>query len=197
MANSKETQNLEGQAPILPQSEAGQESPPEWLAALKDLLDRIDPKDSEKALKDMEAFVEGDATWREVQGIPKKMLFDMAEKAYLKFKGGRLEEAKKLFIGLSLLDHTIAYFHTAMGAIYQKEQKYFDALAEYTVAIELDPQDITAYVNRGETYYLMGLDEQPLLDLEAAIRLDPGGKDPWANRARFLQKKILSEMGQA
>lgn len=195
MANSKEPQKDPGASEAMP--EAGKESPPEWLTSLKELLDRIDPKDTERALKDMEAFVFGEATWREVQGIPKQMLFDIAEQAYLKFKGGRLEEAGQLFKGLSLLDNTIAYFHTALGAIYQKEQKYFDALAEYTVAIELDPKDITAFVNRGETYYLMGLDEQPLEDLEAAIQLDPESKDPWANRARFLKKKILAEMGGA
>ena len=123
---------------------------PAWLKALAELLDRIDPKDSERALKDMESFIYGDATWAETQGIPRQLLFDVAEQAYLKFKGGRLKEAKDLFKGLTILDHTIGYFHTALGAIYQKEQLYFDALAEYTVAIELDPNDITAYVNRGE-----------------------------------------------
>lgn len=176
--------------------EAPQEPPAEWVQAINEIVARIDPKDCEQALQDLESYMEGDATWAETQGIPKKMLFDIAEQAYLKFKGGRLEEAKALFRGLCWLDHTVAYFHTGLGAIYQKEQNYFDALAEYTVAIEIDPEDITAYVNRGEVYYLMGLQDQPLEDLDQAIQLDPKGKDPWANRARFLKKKILQEIAE-
>jgi tetratricopeptide (TPR) repeat protein len=178
---------------ILDQAPASPPSP-EWIAAVKAVVDKINPKDCEQAVKDMEAFFQGDAPWAQVQGIPKKMLFDIAEQAYIKFKGGRLEEAKVMFRGLCLVDHTVAYFHTGLGAIYQKERQYFDALAEYTVAIELDPEDITAYVNRGETYYLMGLWEKPLEDLDKAIALDPKGKDPWANRARFLKKKIEGEL---
>lgn len=178
---------------VLDPTPAG-EPPEEWIEALKQVVAKINPAHSEQAVKDMEAFFEGDTTWAQVQGIPKKALFDIAEQAYLKFKGGRLDEAKALFRGLCLMDHTVAYFHTGLGAIYQKEKQYFDALAEYTVAIELDPEDITAYVNRGETYYLMGLWERPLEDLNQAIALDPEAKDPWANRARFLKKKIEGEL---
>lgn len=188
MADDKKTQNPEGKTP--------KEPPAEWLEAIGKIVEQIEPKDTEQALRDMEAFVEGDATWAEVQGIPRKMLFDIAEQAYLKFKANRLKEAKTLFKGLCWLDHSVAYFHTALGAIYQKEQNYFDALAEYTAAIELDPNDITAYVNRGEVYYLVGLDDQPIEDLDQAIALDPEGKDPWANRARFLKKKILQELAE-
>lgn len=169
---------------------------PEWLVALHELLERIDPKDAEQALKDIEAFVEGEMTWAEVQGIPQQLLFDIAERGYLKFKGGRLQEAESLFRGLSMLDHKTAYFHTALGAIYQKQENYLDALAEYTVALELDPEDITALVNRGEVYYLVGYVDEPLQDFEGALRLDPEGKDPWGNRARFLKKRLEAELAE-
>ncbi|KAB2842398.1 tetratricopeptide repeat protein, partial [bacterium] len=86
--------------------------------------------------------------------------------------------------------------HTALGAIYQKQENYLDALAEYTVAIELDPEDTTAYVNRGEIYYMLGLEDEPLQDFESAIKLDPEGKDPWANRARFLKKQVMAELAE-
>jgi tetratricopeptide (TPR) repeat protein len=172
------------------------ESPPPWLNALGELLDKIDPKDSEKALRDLEEFIQGDSTWAEVQGIPQQMLLDIAERGYLKFKSGRMKEAEILFKGLSALDHKTAYYHTALGAIYQKQENYLDALAEYTAAIELDPEDVTAYVNRGEIYYLLGSDDLPMQDFEAAIQLDPGAKDPWANRARFLKKQVLDERAE-
>lgn len=176
-------------------AETQPESPP-WLNALGELLDKIDPKDSEKALKDLEEFINGDATWAQVQGIPQQMLLDISERGYLKFKSGRLKEAEILFKGLSFLDHKTAYYHTALGAIYQKQENYLDALAEYTVAIELDPEDTTAYVNRGEIYYMLGLEDEPLQDFESAIKLDPEGKDPWANRARFLKKQVMAELAE-
>src|ERR687891_2161238 len=123
-----------------PEDAAGEASSP-WLNALGELLDKIDPKDSEKALRDLEEFIQGDSTWAEVQGIPQQMLLDIAERGYLKFKSGRMKEAEILFKGLSALDHKTAYYHTALGAIYQKQENYLDALAEYTAAIELDPED--------------------------------------------------------
>lgn len=176
-------------------SDPGSSGPP-WLNALGELLDKIDPKDSEKALKDLEEFINGDFTWAQVQGIPQQMLLDVAERGYLKFKGGRLKDAEIIFKGLSILDHKTAYYHTALGAIYQKQENYLDALAEYTVAVELDPEDVTAYVNRGEIYYLLGLEDEPLQDFDSAIKLDPEGKDPWANRARFLKKQVLDELAE-
>ena len=178
------------------QAPNGDSSSPPWLSALGELLDKIDPKDSEKALKDLEEFINGDSTWAQVQGIPQQLLVDVAERGYLKFKSSRFKEAEILFKGLSILDHKTAYYHTALGAIYQKQENYLDALAEYTVAAELDPEDTTAYANRGEIYYLLGLEAEPLQDFESAIKLDPEGKDPWANRARFLKKQLLEEIAE-
>jgi Flp pilus assembly protein TadD, contains TPR repeats len=166
------------------------------MGVFNELMERIDPKDAQQALQDIEKFIEGDTTWAEVQGIPQQLLFDIAERGYLKFKSGRLKEAESLFRGLSMLDHKTAYFHTALGAIYQKQDNYLDALASYTVALELDPQDVTALVNRGEVYYLVGYVKEPLQDFEAAIQIDPSGKDPWANRARFLKKRLEAELAE-
>lgn len=182
-----------------PKNPQGAEPPPAnppWVNALGELLEKIDPRDSEKALKDLEEFINGDSTWAQVQGIPQQMLLDIAERGYLKFKSGRLKEAAILFKGLSALDHKTAYYHTALGAIYQKQENYLDALAEYTVAIEIDPEDTTSWVNRGEIYYMLGLENEPLQDFESAIKLDPEGKDPWANRARFLKKQLLDDLAE-
>lgn len=172
------------------------QNPPEWIQSLEDLLEQIDPEDAKRGVKDFESFLAGEMTWAEVQGLPKAMLFQMAERAYLQFKSGRFKEAEEIFKALCIFDHKTAYYHTALGAIYQKQQQLFDAVAEYTVAIELDPEDVTAYVNRGEVYASMGFQEQPLQDFEEAIKRDPGNRDPWANRARFLKKQLLDEINE-
>lgn len=169
----------------------------EWLQALKSLIDRMDPQDLAQAYQDTQAFMEGKMTWAQVQGIPRPVLLQTAEKAYQLFQSGKLEEAEAVFRSLTMMDDVTGYYHTALGAIYQKQKRYFDSLVEYTAALELDPDDLTAYVNRGEVYFLMGNDDFPLEDFDEAIRRDPDQKDPWANRARFLKKQLLEIRGEA
>ncbi len=178
--------------------EQPEQAPEEWKKAFDRLVTDVDPKDAEKACVDLEAFMRGEKTWQEVQGIPQQMMLDIAEAAYLQFKSGRYEIAEQAFKGLCIWDHKSAYYHTALGAIYQKQKKHIDAIAEYTVALDLDPQDITAYVNRGEVYLTIAFHPelylQALEDFEAAIALDPEGQDPWANRARLLKKQTEVKM---
>lgn len=175
-----------------------EEAPEEWKQALDNLVTKVDPKDADKAYADLEAFLRGEKTWSEVQGIPQQMMLDIAEAAYLQFKSGRYDVAEKAFKGLCIWDHQSAYYHTALGAIYQKQKKHVDAIAEYTVALDLDPEDITAYVNRGEVYLTIAFHPelyiQALEDFQAAIALDPEANDPWANRARLLEKQTQEKM---
>lgn len=165
----------------------------EWLAKFSAALEKITPAEAEKAIKLVERFIEGEITWAELQAVPPQLLFQMAEYGYLQFQRGKLAEAETIFKGLSVLDHKRAYYHTVLGAIYQKMDKLGDALAEYSVALEMDPKNLASYVNRGEIYYRCGYIDEPLEDFEKAIALDPQGKDPWANRARFLKNLILQE----
>ncbi len=165
----------------------------EWLAKFSAALEKISPEDAEKAAHLVERFIEGEITWAELQALPPSLLFQMAEFGYLQFQRGKLAEAETVFKGLSVLDHKRAYYHTVLGAIYQRMDKLGDALAEYTVAIEMDPKNIASYVNRGEIYYRCGYIDEPLEDFEKAIALDPQGKDPWANRARFLKNVVIQE----
>lgn len=164
-----------------------------WLEAVDDLVAKFTPEDTHQAVQDMEALVERDSTWAEVQGVPSALLWDLAGEGHQKAERGQLEEAKQIFKGLAVMDHRVAYFHTALGSIYQRQQHYFDALAEYTIALDLDEKDITAWTNRGECYYQMGLEKRPLEDLERAIALDPENQNSWGKRARFLKEKILAE----
>lgn len=168
----------------------------EWLNKFIATLDSIKPEEAEKALKLVERFVEGEITWAELQALPPQTLFQMAEFGYMQFQRGKLKEAETIFKGLSVLDHKRTYYHSILGAIYQRMNKLADALAEYTVALEMDPQNIACYVNRGEIYYQCGYIDEPLEDFEKAILLDPQAKDPWANRARFLKNILIQESKQ-
>lgn len=165
----------------------------EWLDKFLATLQGIKPEEADKAVKLVERFIEGEITWAELQGLPPQILFQMAEYGYIQFQRGKLKEAETIFKGLSVLDHKRAYYHSVLGAIYQRMDKLGDALAEYTVALEMDPKNISAYVNRGEIYFKCGYIDEPLEDFEKAIALDPQGKDPRANRARLLKNLVLQE----
>ncbi|MFO1518568.1 MAG: tetratricopeptide repeat protein [bacterium] len=164
-----------------------------WLEQMIGLLKNIKPEEVEAMNAKFEKFIEGEVTWAELQGVPPKLLFEISEHGYLQFQRGRFKEAETIFKGLSTLDHKNAYYHSVLGAIYQKQDRLGDALAEYTVAVEMNPKDIASFVNRGEIYYRLGGVEEPLEDFNAAIALDPQAKNPWANRARFLKNAILQE----
>jgi tetratricopeptide (TPR) repeat protein len=169
----------------------------EWLGQLSALLEKIKPEDAEEAVKKVERFMAGEITWAELQGVPHQVISEMAEYGYSQFQRGKLKEAETIFKGLSVLDHKNGYYHTILGAIYQRMDKLGDALAEYTVAIELNGNDIPAHVNRGEIYYRCGYVDEPMADFEKAISLDSQGKDPWANRARYLKNTLLQETAVA
>ncbi|MBI2337199.1 MAG: hypothetical protein HYU97_10625 [Deltaproteobacteria bacterium] len=166
------------------------------LEAFEAFMAHVDKKDVEAAVKRMEDFVAGKITWAQVQELPKKFLADLAEFAYVQFKNNRFAEAEKIFRGLSVIDHQQSYYHTALGAIYQKQSKHADSLVDYTVAINLNESDIVALVNRGEVYWTIGMATHALEDLNKAINLDAENKNPWGNRARFLRKQILDAIAK-
>ncbi len=169
----------------------------EWLKKVNELLESISPKDAEKTRELTEQFLKGEITGAELQGISAELLFEITEQAYLLFQRAKLHEAAIILTGLTLLDEKNAYYHTLLGAIFQKAGKLTEALAEYTLALEIDPNDVTSCVNRGEIYYQCGVEDAALKDFEKAIALDPSEKDLWANRARVLKKLLVKEMEEA
>ena len=102
------------------------------------------------------------------------------------FNHGRLQEAKNIFEGLSLLDPNIPYVSCVLGAIYQRLEKIDLAIRYYNHAITLFPQDIVALTNRAEIYLSQGKFLEAADDLKKVIKLDPENQNPSANRARML-----------
>jgi Flp pilus assembly protein TadD len=102
------------------------------------------------------------------------------------FNHGRLQEAKNIFEGLSLLDPDIPYVNCILGAIYQRLGKTDLAVLRYSQAITLFPQDIVALTNRAEIYLSEGKFLDAAIDLKKVIGLDPENKNRTANRARIL-----------
>ena len=59
------------------------------------------------------------------------------------------------------------------GKSYRERGRYDEALADFTRAIELNPDDDSAIASRGETYRLSGRYDEALADFNRAIELNP------------------------
>jgi predicted Zn-dependent protease len=99
---------------------------------------------------------------------------------------GRLNQARRIFEGLAVLDNTSHYVQGILGSIHQKQKQYDLALLRYNNAIALFPDDIHSLTNRGEIFVQFGRFHEAAEDFKKAIQLDPDRKDPSANRARLL-----------
>jgi tetratricopeptide (TPR) repeat protein len=69
------------------------------------------------------------------------------------------------------------------GNQYFNDEKWEEAIAEYTAAIEIDPDNAEAYANRGVSYAEKGNYELSIVDYNKAIELDPQNAILYYNRA--------------
>jgi len=73
--------------------------------------------------------------------------------------------------------------HVQQGTVYREQGEFDKAIAEYTKAIELDPDLAIAYNNRGCAYSWKKDYENAIADLSKAIELDPMQASAYMNRA--------------
>jgi tetratricopeptide (TPR) repeat protein len=131
-------------------------------------------------------FLFGKITWAQLEGMTMEQAYAIAEFGYTMDQQGRYKDARTLFEGLVIGNPYDPYFHSMLGAIYTKLDMHEEAAQEFSIAIELDPEDINAYVNRGELLLQHGEFEYAMEDLKTAIDLDPEGNNPASLRARAL-----------
>ena len=131
-------------------------------------------------------FLFGKITWAQLEGMTMEQAYAIAEFGYTMYQQGRYKDSRTLFEGLVIGNPYDPYFHAMLGAIYTKLDLHEEAAQEFSIAIELDPEDINSFVNRGELLLQHGEFEYAMEDLKAAIDLDPEGKNPASLRARAL-----------
>ncbi len=148
-------------------------------------VDRPNPIDNFTE-ENFKKFLFGKITWAQLEGMTMEQAYAIAEFGYTMYQQGRYKDARTLFEGLVIGNPYDPYFHAMLGAIYTKLDMHEEAAQEFSIAIELDPEDINSYVNRGELLLQHGEFEYAMEDLKAAIDLDPEGKNPASLRARAL-----------
>jgi len=85
--------------------------------------------------------------------------------------------------------------HEARGRAYIQAEKFPEALAELTQAIQLDPKASRAYNARGYAYLRQRDYQHALADFTDAIRLDPKYANAYQNRS--LTRKALGDAAGA
>jgi tetratricopeptide (TPR) repeat protein len=73
--------------------------------------------------------------------------------------------------------------HFQQGEAYVAEKKYERAIAEYTKAIALNPEDAAFYRHRGIAYYILRDYKLAILDTTESLRLDPSQRDSFSLRS--------------
>ncbi|MCU0238029.1 MAG: hypothetical protein MUC29_01190 [Pyrinomonadaceae bacterium] len=94
----------------------------------------------------------------------------VSEIGYALADQGRLDEAISLFEGLAVLAPATAYFQSALGALYLRENRPDKALKHLNIALSLDSKDLFSLVNRGEAYLRLGKKDIALNDLKSALQ---------------------------
>ena len=64
--------------------------------------------------------------------------------------------------------------YSIRGDAYQWKDDYDRAIADYTQAIRLNPDDAYAYYSRGKAYHWKDDYDRAIADYEQALRIDPG-----------------------
>lgn len=142
-------------------------------------------------------FVVGEITWAELTGLTMQEAYSFAEIAYNLFEQGKYDQAQTIVEGLVISNPYDGYFHGLLGAIYGRKGMHEEAQEEYTIAIDLDPTNLSAFVNRAEIFLQHGDIEKALKDLRKAIDLDPKGEKPFGVRARALAAATASVLEDA
>jgi len=160
-----------------------------FMDAMQARFGDVPDEEIERGAEKVQKFIEGKINWAELFNFTPEMLFQMAEFGFSQFKAGRFESAERVFKVLTVLDWNNAYYHSMMGAILHKQKRYGEAVAEYSQALELDPEDVVSLTNRGEIFLQHGLLDEAEADLKKAVDLDQGD-DKFSNRARMLLQKL-------
>ena len=83
----------------------------------------------------------------------------------------------------------LATAHLNRGNIYARQGKHRLALADYGLAIRLDPRNALAHYNRGNAYYDTRKFPSAIADFTRAIKLEPRFALAYFNRGRAHERR--------
>lgn len=163
---------------------------PELKAKILEKVKNTPQEERDKLLTEFFKFVNGEMTWGEIIKVSKRLQKEYARVAYLKFKMKDYDRAESMFKTLAVLDHTNWYYRAALGAIYQRQNMFQEAVDEYDKALMLKEEEISCYVNRGECYMRLKEFETAQKDFDFVMKMDLPKNNPWLMRTRILSQRL-------
>jgi Flp pilus assembly protein TadD len=136
-------------------------------------------------------FLQGEMTLAELYALSHDELYEIAEQGQRFLDAERVDDAEKLFDGLTALDPYNADFHAALGAIQQLNGDKEGARREYDRAVQLNEGHVAARTNRAELNIEAGAYAEALEDLRAVAVIDPNGNDAHSSRAAGLTNAVV------
>lgn len=146
------------------------------------------PGAKQAAIAKLLKVAKDEMTWAEAIGLTRHEAFGMAQAAHRMFEHGMQERGRKGMEALVELNPLVGAFHALLGGMAGRMGD--EALAEqcYSKAIELEPGNLAARVNRAEMLLKKGKVADALDDLIAATKIDPKAKSPLGKRAYSLAR---------
>jgi predicted Zn-dependent protease len=138
----------------------------------------------DKLLKD----ANDEMTWAEAVGMTKHEAFGLAQSAYRLFEHGQQDKGRKAIEALVVVNPNVGAFHALLGGMAGRMGDEATAERCYSKAIELEPGNLAARVNRAEMLLKKGKVADALDDLIAATKIDPKAKSPLGKRAYSLAR---------
>lgn len=163
---------------------------PEVKQRTIEILQQISPEEKQKNYELFKKYVSGEMSWAEIKQMPHRMLKEIARYGYQKFQLRQFDKAEIIFKGLAILDHLNWYYRAALGAIWQKQGLYEQAIDEYTMALKLKENEVTALANRGECQLRLGNNDDALKDFAQVLQLGLPENNNWVKRCRLISQKL-------
>jgi membrane protease YdiL (CAAX protease family)/Flp pilus assembly protein TadD len=112
------------------------------------------------------------------RGVPRGLVRLAAVGAYLAFGG------VFAYLGANPSDSSKAWSHARQGDAFLERDEYDSAIAEYSVALQLDPANAWVYSNRGFAFLRKRDFDRAMADFDQAIQLDPNLPEPHCYRGQ-------------
>ncbi len=132
------------------------------------------------------AFLRGELMLADLCELTREEFYILSEQGRRLYQEGLLDESRRLFEALTVLEPGEGYFHSCLGLVQQQQGALDQARRAYDQAIELDETDVSSRCNRAEVLLQLGHLEAASEDLKRIAELDPEGSLDHSQRARGM-----------
>ena len=180
--------------PIPPKPKLGAQPLPAAKFVPPPKMAPLPTKPKKSPAEQLAAVMAKEMTWAEAMGMTQAEAFGIAQSAYRLFEHGQREKGRAAMEGLVVANPKVGAFHALLGAMVGRMGDDVEAERCYSTAIQLEPANLSARVNRAELLLKTGHLDKALDDLLQATKIDPQAKTVLGKRAWRLARVTSSAL---